>query len=94
MAVAAPALAGLCVIGTSALLPCDARRLSGVKTSHFLSLSQNLGISLGAGRTGAHADWRGWRGGDAWQSLRLWLGYQASASGKASLPRSRLAASM
>lgn len=94
MAVAAPALAALWIIRASALLLCDARRLSMVEISHFLFLSQNLGISLRAGRAGSHADWRGRRGGDVWQSLRLWLRYQGIASGKPRLPRSRLAASM
>lgn len=94
MAVAAPALAVLWVVRAAALLLCGARRLSMVQISHFLFLSQNLGISLGAGRIGAHADWRGWRGGDVWQSLRLWLRYQAIAAGKPRLLRSRLAANM
>lgn len=94
MAVAAPAHAALWTIRASALLLCEAQRLSMVEISRFLLLSQNLGISLGTGRTGSHADWRGRRGGDAWQSLRLWLRYQAIASGKPRLPRSRLAASM
>lgn len=91
---AALAPAELWIVCVSALLLCNAQRLSVVGISHLLFLSQNLGICLGAGRTDAHADWREWRGGDVWQSLRLWLRYQAIGSGKPRLPRSRLAASM
>lgn len=47
-------------------------------------------MSLGAGSTAAHADWRGWRGGDVQQSLRLWLRYLAIASGKRRRPRAGL----
>ena len=88
------ALAVLWVISMSVLLPCIAQCSSVVESSHFLFLYQNLGISLGAGRTSMYADQRGWRAGDVWQSLRLWLRYQVIASGKPRLPRSRLAASM
>lgn len=90
----APALAARWVISVSVLLPCVAQGSAMVESSRFLFLSQNLGRSLGAGRTSTYADWSGWRAGDVWQSLRLWLRYQVIASGKPRLPRSGLGASM
>lgn len=90
----APAFSVLWVISVSVSLLCVAQCSSVVESSCFLLFSQNLDISLGTGRTSTYTDHRRWRAVDMWQSLRLWLRYQVTASGKPRLPHSRLAASM
>lgn len=81
-------------ISVSVLLLGVAQCSPVVESSRFLFLSQNLGISLGTGRTSMYTDHRRWTAGDMWQRLRLWLRNQVIASGKPRLPHSRLAAGM